>query len=128
MTRSSTARCPSCGHVAALVHVHGHGQCGHCGTNLEPCCSGADALDEAGATDAVAGAPSPTLFPHLFEQLGGPEATVTGDSLRFLLVQHLGTDLDDADLLLAAGEHAGQLERTLAGHYRLAARGSSSRH
>ncbi len=31
-------RCPYCGHPRALVYVHGHGQCAHCGCNIEPCC------------------------------------------------------------------------------------------
>lgn len=33
-------RCPTCGHPLRIVHVHGHGQCGACGTNIQPCCDG----------------------------------------------------------------------------------------
>jgi len=34
-------RCPYCGMMPLqVVHVHGHGQCVSCGTNVEPCCSG----------------------------------------------------------------------------------------
>lgn len=32
------ARCPWCGREAPVIPVHGHGQCGACGTNREPCC------------------------------------------------------------------------------------------
>ncbi len=114
------ARCPTCGHLAPVVHVHGHGQCSHCGANIEPCCTGADAFDEAAATEAIDGVPSPTLFAQLFDHLGGRTATVTADALRFALVQHLGSDLGDAGLLLTAGEHTGHIVRTANGHYRLA--------
>jgi hypothetical protein len=32
------SRCVACGRPYAVVHVHGHGQCAHCGVNTEPCC------------------------------------------------------------------------------------------
>ncbi len=35
------SRCPACGYQAATVWVHGHGQCGRCGVNIDPCCGGA---------------------------------------------------------------------------------------
>ncbi|MBC24257.1 MAG: hypothetical protein CMJ32_10130 [Phycisphaerae bacterium] len=34
------ARCHWCGRPRQIVHVHGHGQCAHCGTNSLPCCDG----------------------------------------------------------------------------------------
>ena len=49
----SAQRCPYCGRVGEVVRVHGHGQCPHCGTNIEPCCAGANALGEA-ATEGTA--------------------------------------------------------------------------
>ncbi|WP_372639279.1 hypothetical protein [Fodinibius sp.] len=33
-------RCTYCGSEAPLVWVHGHGQCVHCGINVEECCRG----------------------------------------------------------------------------------------
>ncbi|NBQ15238.1 MAG: hypothetical protein EBU31_11705 [Proteobacteria bacterium] len=33
-------RCPRCGHPLRMVLVHGHGQCGTCGMNIQPCCDG----------------------------------------------------------------------------------------
>ncbi len=33
-------RCHFCGHIVALVHVHGHYQCPVCHTNALPCCDG----------------------------------------------------------------------------------------
>ena len=32
--------CPYCGRKYQTINVHGHEQCVHCGTNLEPCCEG----------------------------------------------------------------------------------------
>ena len=32
------SRCVACGRPYAVVYVHGHGQCAHCGVNTEPCC------------------------------------------------------------------------------------------
>lgn len=34
--------CPYCAMPGALIHVHGHGQCPHCGVNVEPCCGGGE--------------------------------------------------------------------------------------
>ncbi|MBL8752242.1 MAG: hypothetical protein JNK15_02990 [Planctomycetes bacterium] len=112
-------RCSYCGHEGAAVPVHGHGQCERCGTNIEPCCSGANAFDEAAATAAIDAVPDPQLFARLFAQLGGPAATVTTDALLFALVQRLGTDLDDARLVLEAGERLGLVTREAPGRHRL---------
>lgn len=35
-------RCNYCGMVTISVRVHGHEQCVNCGTNVEPCCEGAE--------------------------------------------------------------------------------------
>ena len=39
-TDSDSMRCDYCGAVASVVWVHGHGQCTHCGINVEECCRG----------------------------------------------------------------------------------------
>jgi hypothetical protein len=104
-------RCGYCGHEGAPVPVHGHGQCERCGTNIEPCCSGASAAGEAAATTVIDAAPDPQLFPRLFEQLGGASATVTSDALLFALTQRLGSDLDEARVVLEAAERLGVVTR-----------------
>jgi uncharacterized paraquat-inducible protein A len=105
-------RCPWCAARGELVHVHGHAQCPRCGNNVEPCCSGANAADEATATTATVAGPEPHLFPALFaERLGGAGATVTTDALLFALTQRLSTELDDARLVLEAAERLGVVER-----------------
>lgn len=104
---AAAARCPYCGHRGPAVTVHGHGQCARCHNNVEPCCTGADAQSEAAATDGLDTGPEPHLFAELFAQLGGESATVTTDALLFALTQRLGTDLDDARLVLEAAERVG---------------------
>ena len=113
------ARCPSCGSYRGVVFVHGHGQCIACGTNTEPCCSGANAANEVdgGVDDGVF--VDPKLFERLFAQLGGAGATVTTESLLFALVQSQGSDLDTARLLLEAGERVGVVQRVGADCHRL---------
>ena len=123
---ANAACCPYCGHRGAVVQVHGHGQCSNCGTNYEPCCAGADAADEAGSTAAVNAAEEPQLFARLFVQIGGASATVTTEALLFALVQRLGTDLDDARIVLEAGERIGIVQRVGVGCHRLRRNGSSA--
>ena len=123
---ANAASCPYCGHRGAVVQVHGHGQCSNCGTNIEPCCAGADAAEEAGSTTTVNAAEGPQLFAQLFVQLGGALATVTSEALLFALVQRLGTDLDDAKIVLEAGERIGIVQRVGAGCHRLRRNGSSA--
>ena len=66
------------------MHVHGHGQCAACGTNVEPCCGGAGG--EAGESPTLHPLDAnPQLFERLFEGLGGPKATVAEDALAFAL-------------------------------------------
>lgn len=112
-------RCAWCGVLGVPVRVHGHGQCAHCGNNIDPCCSGANAQDEAGATSAVDIEPGQQLFPRLFEQLGGRAATVTSDALLFALAQRLATDLDEARIVLEAAERLGIVDRVGANLHRL---------
>ncbi len=33
-------RCLYCGRPRSIVWVHGHGQCVHCGINVDECCRG----------------------------------------------------------------------------------------
>jgi len=107
---AAATRCPYCGHRGPVVTVHGHGQCARCHNNTEPCCSGADAAGEAAASDGIDTGPEPHLFERVFAQLGGTEATVTTAALLFALTQRLGTDLDDAKLVLEAAERVGILQ------------------
>ncbi len=116
------ARCPYCGHEGAPLAVHGHGQCERCGTNIEPCCAGANAFDEAAAAGGDDAGPDARLFARLFLQLGGPTATVTRDALLFALVQRLGGDLDEAGLVLEAAERVGIVESAGPGLHRLRTR------
>jgi len=46
---AAAERCPRCGTAAPLIHVHGHGQCSACGSNIHDCCQGSD-CDLAPAT------------------------------------------------------------------------------
>jgi transposase len=39
-TVSKSRYCAYCGEQAPLVWVHGHGQCAHCGINVQECCQG----------------------------------------------------------------------------------------
>lgn len=118
---ASSERCPFCGFPGPPVQVHGHGQCARCHTNIEPCCNGADAAGEAGATSDIDTGPEPQLFAQLFAHLGGKKATVTTGSLLFALTQRLATDLDGAKLVLEAAERVGIVQATGAGCHRLSA-------
>ncbi len=90
-----------------MVFVHGHGQCGRCGTNTEPCCSGASAESEVTSDGTHLAEPDAGLFPRLFVHLGGPSATVTTEALLHAIVQSQDCDLDEARLVLEAGERVG---------------------
>jgi hypothetical protein len=115
----SAVRCPYCGRVGEVVRVHGHGQCPHCGTNVEPCCAGANALAEAAATPAIDAGPDRALFPATFELLGGLRATVADDALAFAIAQRLGIDLVEARELVDAAERVGIVEAAGPGAHRL---------
>lgn len=116
----ATRTCPFCGSAAAVVHVHGHGQCAQCGGNVEPCCAGSGHDDvETGLGHAELEA-DPRLFPRLFAQLGGEQATVARDALLFALAQWLGIGLDEAAIVAEAGVRAGRLQAADEGAFRLA--------
>ena len=115
----SAAPCPYCGALSAVVFVHGHGQCGHCGVNTEPCCGGAAAASEVTDGGCELAVPDPGLFGRLFVGLGGPSATVTTDSLLHAIVQSQDCDLDEARLVVEAGERIGLVVRAGAGLHRL---------
>ena len=100
--------------------VHGHGQCERCGNNIEPCCSGANALDEASSAGGDACSLDAGLFARLFLQLGGATATVTTEALLFALVQRLGSDLDAARVVLEAAHRVGLVVPAGTGLHRLA--------
>lgn len=105
----TAAPCPYCGAVADVVRVHGHGQCSRCGTNIEPCCSGASP-EEPAAAGAIAILPDPALFERVFAALGHRAATHSEEALRHALVQRLACDLDYAALLLRSGLGLGLLQ------------------
>jgi hypothetical protein len=109
--------CPYCGMLADVVHVHGHGQCSRCGTNVEPCCSGASP-EEPAAAGAIAILPDPTVLERVFQTLGNATATHSETALRHALVQRLACDLDYAGLVLQAAVKLGLLDAH-AGGFRL---------
>ncbi len=109
--RPPADRCPACGSACGVVHVHGHGQCAACGSNVDPCCSGAAADTEADQPRALGAVVAPTTFDRLFEQLGGAGATVTIDSARQALARMLDLPLDDAAMVLDLGVELGRLRR-----------------
>lgn len=89
-------RCAYCGTALHVVHVHGHGQCGLCGTNVEPCCSGASAASEVAERGSDGTIVDKDLLPRVFAELGGVRATVTESSLVLALARTLAVSLDDA--------------------------------
>lgn len=113
--------CPWCGFLAPVVHVHGHGQCTVCHTNIEPCCAGDNGGDACTASSRGGPAPDtpPSLFPQLFDALGGRDRTVTQQALLFALSQRLDCDLDDARLVLEAAERIGLIRTVASGLHRL---------
>lgn len=113
-------RCPQCGAWVNLVHVHGHGQCSVCHTNVEPCCAGAG--DEADTTGGVGAPFAPQLFERVFERLGGTAVTVTTDALLHALVEFLDADLEQAAAVLQAGERVGKISAAGPGRHRLSTR------
>lgn len=102
-------RCSFCGAALEVVHVHGHGQCARCGTNVDPCCAGASALDEVDASGGNGCRLAPELLPRLFDQLGGRTATVTQQSLLLALAQALDAPLDEARMVMRTAHELGAL-------------------
>lgn len=111
--------CTYCGARLVIVHVHGHGQCSHCGTNVEPCCSGASPEDAEGAVEWAEVAADPKLFERVFTHLGGSRASVSRESLCFALGQWLGLGMEEALVVLDAGVHTGKLLTAGPDTYRL---------
>lgn len=108
--------CPACGVPLILVHVHGHGQCAHCGTNVEPCCSGAG--DEAEATQPPRLDVAPHVFERLFEELGGRKASVAAEALHNAFSRTQGTDLEEARAVVGVAVRLGILAETAGDAYR----------
>lgn len=94
-----------------MVHVHGHGQCGRCGTSVEPCCTGADAQGEADEP-VPAWRLGPDVLPRLFAELGGEGRSVTPEALRFLLAHVLGVPLGEAEEVIGTALELGHLRRS----------------
>jgi hypothetical protein len=111
--------CTYCGARLVVVHVHGHGQCSHCGTNVEPCCSGASPEDAESAAVCQEIAADPRLFERVFAHLGGTTASVSRESLCFALGQWLGLGMEEALIVLDAGVHTGKLRTSGPDTYRL---------
>jgi len=113
-------RCPWCHRLLTLIAVHGHGQCAACGNNVEPCCAGASAGDEADELQPGCADADPELFARLFAGLGGARATVTEVSLLHALSNRQGTTLDDARIVLQAALQVGKVREGALRCYRLA--------
>ena len=93
------------------MHVHGHGQCGNCGTNVDPCCSGTTADQDPGAQGS-AWQIAPELLDRVFASLGGRDRTVTLQALRAALAQALDGTLEAADELIEVARRTGALTTT----------------
>lgn len=91
------------------MHVHGHGQCLQCGTNVEPCCGGAAPGDAGDAPGDGSLDVEPQLFRRLVAQLGGEDATITAASLEQGFVQRQGSDLEEARAVIALAVRLGKL-------------------
>ncbi|MSR37929.1 MAG: hypothetical protein EXS02_03720 [Planctomycetes bacterium] len=101
--------CNYCGVRITIVHVHGHGQCSSCGTNVEPCCSGASPQDATTHELRPELAADPKLFLRVFQQLGGADASVSEAALVFAISQWLLLGLEEALTIVFAGVHTGRL-------------------
>lgn len=98
-----SARCAHCGRASRVVQVHGHGQCSFCHTNVDPCCSGADAANEIDAAASRQRAVAEQQLSRVFAHLGGAEVTVTREALTLGLANGLGLSLDEAQQIIVAG-------------------------
>jgi len=102
-------RCSYCGAKLEVVFVHGHGQCANCGTNVDPCCSGADPGSEALAPGERAQPVDASVLKRVFAELGGIDATVTEASFLFALARALDAPLDEARAVMDAAVGLGML-------------------
>ena len=120
MSPTAPTACPWCGSLRGVVHVHGHGQCLTCKSNTQPCCGGDNGNDVSTQklTDAATNT-APDLFAKLFDVLGGRSVTVTTASLLSALSNRLGSDLDEARLVLEAAERVGVVRTRSAGLHSL---------
>ena len=95
-SRNDVVRCPWCQRVTLPIWVHGHMQCQHCHTNIDPCCGGEQAQAKPppqaqGAQPFTAPVfsiaprrrPTPAERAELKPMLTGPTAlaTVSGDEV-----------------------------------------------
>ena len=99
---TEAARCSYCGAKLEVVFVHGHGQCANCGTNVDPCCSGADPGSEALAPGERAQPVDIRVLKRVFAELGGLDTTVTEASFLFALARALDAPLDEARAVMEA--------------------------
>ncbi len=120
-TSQPRERCSYCGAALVVVHVHGHGQCQSCGTNVDPCCSGANPGSEAMQPGTNAVPVDAAMLDRVFTELGGRSATVTEACFLFSLSRALDAPLDEARAVLEAAVDLGLLRRA-ASTVRLAAR------
>ena len=106
---TDAARCSYCGAKLEVVFVHGHGQCANCGTNVDPCCSGADPGSEALAPGERAQPVDASMLKRVFAELGGIDATVTEPAVLFALARALDAPLDEARAVMDAAVGLGML-------------------
>lgn len=96
-------RCSYCGADLVVVHVHGHGQCQACGTNVAPCCSGANPGSEPSQPHGDASKLDRESMLRAFVEVGGDaRATVTESAYLFALARILDISLDEARVVLEA--------------------------
>lgn len=104
-------RCSWCGALLVVVHVHGHGQCSNCGTNVDPCCSGASPESEASVPRGEAPPVDRSALRRAFEEAGGADATVTASAFLFALARVLDVPLDEAAAAMEAAIDLGLVLR-----------------
>ncbi|MCC6784119.1 MAG: hypothetical protein IT457_14850 [Planctomycetes bacterium] len=97
-------RCPQCLRLTSIVHVHGHAQCVLCGTNVEPCCSGAG--DEA---DAVARGGESADLEALLALLAALGGSTPREALLNGFAERTAVSLDVANEVLGRALRAGQV-------------------
>ena len=104
-------RCSYCGAALVIVHVHGHGQCSACGTNVDPCCAGASPESEASVPQEKAPPDDHSALRRAFQEAGGAQSTVTEAAFLFALARVLDAPLEDAAVALDAAVEIGLVRR-----------------